>query len=61
MPYRVNAELPESVQNNLSENAQNIYREAFNRAYAAYAGEGDRERRSHIIAWAAVKKQAEDC
>lgn len=56
MPYRVNAELPPSVQNHLPEHAQAIYREAFNHAYAAHAGEGDRERRSHMIAWGAVKR-----
>lgn len=56
MPYRLNAELPPSVQNHLPEHAQDIYREAFNHAYAAHAGEDDRERRSHMIAWAAVKR-----
>jgi len=56
MPYRFNAELPPSVQSHLPEHAQDIYREAFNHAYAAHAGEIDRERRSHMIAWAAVKR-----
>ena len=56
MPYRINAELPPSVQSHLPEHAQDIYREAFNHAYAAHAGEIDRERRSHMIAWAAVKR-----
>ena len=36
--------------------AQDIYREAFNHAYGAHAGEIDREQRSHMIAWAAVKR-----
>ena len=56
MPYRINAELPPSVRRHLPEHAQDIYREAFNHAYAAHAGEIDRERRSHMIAWAAVKR-----
>lgn len=55
MPYQANRDLPDSVRNNLPDHAQDIYREAFNHAYAAHAGEGDRERRSHMIAWAAVK------
>jgi cation transport regulator len=56
MPYRANADLPSSVRNHLPEHAQDIYREAFNHAYRAHAGEADRERRSHMIAWAAVKR-----
>lgn len=56
MPYPVNADLPQSVRNHLPEHAQDIYREAFNHAYAAHAGEIDREQRSHMIAWAAVKR-----
>ena len=56
MPYNVNADLPSSVRNHLPDHAQDIYREAFNHAYAAHAGEADRERRAHMIAWAAVKR-----
>jgi cation transport regulator len=56
MPYRVNTDLPSSVRSHLPEHAQDIYREAFNHAYAARAGEADRERRAHMIAWAAVKR-----
>jgi cation transport regulator len=56
MPYRTNAELPPAVQDHLPEHALDIYREAFNHAYAAHAGEADREKRSHMIAWAAVKR-----
>ena len=55
MPYRANSDLPPSLRSHLPDHAQDIYREAFNHAYAAHAGEGDRERRSHMIAWAAVK------
>jgi len=56
MPYGNNLDLPASVRNHLPEHAQDIYREAFNHAYAAHAGESDREQRSHMIAWAAVKR-----
>jgi cation transport regulator len=56
MPYRSNSDLPPSVRNHLPAHAQDIYREAFNHAYAAHAGESDREERSHKIAWSAVKR-----
>jgi cation transport regulator len=59
MPYRLNTDLPPPVRNHLPAHAQDIYREAFNHAYAAHAGEADRERRSHMIAWAAVKRTFE--
>jgi cation transport regulator len=55
MPYRTNAELPSRVRKHLPERAQHIFREAFNHAYAAHAGEQDREMRAHMIAWSAVK------
>jgi cation transport regulator len=44
------------VRNHLPDHAQDIYREAFNHAFTAQAGEPDRERRAHMIAWAAVKR-----
>jgi cation transport regulator len=56
MPYRINHDLPPSVRSHLPDHAQDIYREAFNHAFRAHAGEADRERRAHMIAWAAVKK-----
>ena len=56
MPYAVNTELPASVRNHLPGHAQDIYRAAFNHAYAAHAGEPDQEKRAHMIAWAAVKR-----
>jgi cation transport regulator len=56
MPYRVNSDLPSSVRNYLRGHAQGIYREAFNHAFAAHASEVDREKRAHMIAWAAVKR-----
>jgi cation transport regulator len=56
MPYRNNFDLPVSVRNHLPPHAQDIYREAYNHAYGAHAGEIDREQRAHMIAWAAVKR-----
>lgn len=56
MPYRVNSDLPPRVRSHLPERAQDIYREAFNHAYAAHAGDREREKRAHMIGWAAVKR-----
>lgn len=56
MPYRSNSDLPPSVRNHLPGHAQDIYREAFNHAYAAHEGESDQEERAHRIAWGAVKR-----
>ena len=56
MPYASNDDLPPSVRAHLPPHAQDIYREAFNHAYRAHAGEADREKRAHMIAWAAVKR-----
>ncbi|HXQ82907.1 MAG TPA: ChaB family protein [Xanthobacteraceae bacterium] len=56
MPYRTNADLPHSVSAHLPEHAQDIYREAFNHAWTAHAGEGRQEEAAHRIAWAAVKR-----
>ena len=53
MPYRTNADLPFPVRSHLPPHAQDIYREAFNHAYASHLGE---ETRAHRIAWGAVKR-----
>ena len=55
MPYRVSSDLPPSVRNHLPEHAQDIYREAFNHASRPMPA-NDREKRAHMIAWAAVKR-----
>ncbi len=55
MPYRTNDDLPLSVKSHLPPHAQDIYREAFNHAFAAHAGEQRQEEAAHRIAWAAVK------
>jgi cation transport regulator len=56
MPYRENSELPSSVRHHLPSHAQDIYREAFNHAFAAHDGDGRQEEAAHRIAWAAVKR-----
>jgi cation transport regulator len=53
MPYATNEQLPPSVQRHLPPHAQDIFREAFNRAYEDYVGD---EPRAFRIAWAAVKR-----
>ena len=59
MPYRVNADLPPSVRGHLPEHAQDIFREAFNRAYAEHEGDLRQEEAAFRIAWAAVKRRYE--
>lgn len=56
MPYRTNADLPPPVRHALPEHAQDIYREAFNHAFAAHTGDPRQEEAAHRIAWAAVKR-----
>jgi len=64
MPYRSNQDLPDNVRNVLPEHAQDIYREAFNRAYEEYQDPQKRrdsresaEEISHKVAWSAVKSK----
>jgi cation transport regulator len=59
MPYRVNDDLPPSVRNHLPERAQDIFREAFNHAFAAHEGDPRQEEAAFRIAWAAVKRRYE--
>jgi cation transport regulator len=56
MPYASNADLPETLQRRLPGHAQDIYRSAFNNAYAAHEHDPRREEAAHRIAWAAVKR-----
>lgn len=56
MPYATIADLPESLRRHLPDHAQDIYRAAFNHAYAAHADDPRREEAAHRIAWAAVKR-----
>jgi cation transport regulator len=55
MPYRTNTDLPASVRGHLPAHAQDIYREAFNHAFASHAGDIRQEEIAHRTAWAAVK------
>jgi cation transport regulator len=56
MPYRTNADLPPPVRNHLPPHAQDIYREAFNHAFASHAGDRRQEEIAHRTAWSAVKR-----
>lgn len=64
MPYKNNADLPESVRDNLPEHAQTIFREAFNNAHEQYKDPKKRENPDESsetvamkVAWAAVKHE----
>lgn len=57
MPYASNADLPSPIRHALPAHAQDIYRAAFNSAFASYADSGRREEIAHRVAWAAVKKR----
>ncbi|HET8818372.1 MAG TPA: putative cation transport regulator ChaB [Xanthomonadaceae bacterium] len=65
MPYDRITELPDSVRDNMPKHAQEIYKEAFNSAYAQYdkpserRGDSSREETAHKVAWSAVKKDYE--
>jgi cation transport regulator len=56
MPYRSNIDLPPPVQRDLPPHAQEIYREAFNHAFAAHAHDPRQKEAAHRITWAAVKR-----
>jgi cation transport regulator len=56
MSYRSNFDLPASVRRHLPPHAQDIYREAFNHAFAAHANDLRQEEAAHRIAWGAVKR-----
>jgi len=56
MPYATNADLPPSVRRHLPAHAQDVYRAAFNHAFAEHAGEARQEEAARRIAWAAVKR-----
>jgi cation transport regulator len=56
MPYETNEDLPSSVAGHLPPHAQDIYRAAFNNAWAAHVGDPRQEEAAHRIAWAAVKR-----
>ena len=47
---------PHLVRHHLPRRAQDLYREAFNDAWASYARDQRREEIAHRTAWAAVKR-----
>ena len=55
----MNADLLPSVRSHLPEPAQDIFREAFNHAYAAHARDPRQEEAAFRIAWAAVERTYE--
>jgi cation transport regulator len=59
MPYPTIDDLPESLRAHLPEHAQEIFRAAFNNAWARYRAlpPDALEERAHRIAWAAVKRR----
>ena len=59
VPYSTNFDLPASVRDHLPEHAQDIFRAAFNSAYAEHANDPRQEEAAFRIAWAAVKKHYE--
>lgn len=59
MPYASNADLPDAVSRHLPQHAQDIFREAFNHAYAEYGADPQHEERAFRVAWAAVKRTYE--
>lgn len=56
MPYASNEDLPPAVRAHLPPHAQEVFRHAFNRAYARYRGD---DAAAFRVAWAAVKKKYE--
>jgi len=56
MPYRSNHDLPMPVRSHLPAHAQDIYRAAFNHAFAAHRDDPRQEEIAHRTAWAAVKR-----
>lgn len=59
MPYSANEDLPDSVRAHLPPHAQDIFRAAFNNAWASYGAREPqrREEIAHRVAWAAVKRR----
>jgi cation transport regulator len=56
MPYQTNADLPGPIRRHLPPHAQDIFRAAFNHAFAAHLDDPRRDEAAHRIAWAAVKR-----
>ena len=65
MPYETLTDLPDSVRDNLTKHAQEIYQAAFNSAWEQYdqpeerRDDASREETAHKVAWSAVKQEYE--
>jgi cation transport regulator len=61
MPYASNDDLPRAVRLHLPDEAQDIYRKAFNAAWRTYGARepARREEIAHRVAWSAVKRRYE--
>jgi cation transport regulator len=57
LPYAGSDDLPERLRRTLPPHAQDIFRAAFNNAFASYANSARREEIAHRVAWAAVKRR----
>jgi cation transport regulator len=59
MPYASKEDLPSALRAHLPPHAQDIFRAAFNNAWATYGAHqpSRREEIAHRIAWAAVKRR----
>jgi cation transport regulator len=59
MPFQSLTDLPASLRSRLPAHAQEIFRAAFNNAWATYTMSSSHEREGlcHRIAWSAVKKK----
>ena len=61
MPYERNRALPKPIRDHLPQDAQTVYRKAYNGAWEQYSqagkrrGNATREEAAHRVAWAAVK------
>jgi cation transport regulator len=56
MPYATNDDLPAGVREHPPAHAQDIFRAAFNHAFADHAGDPRQEEAARRIAWATVKR-----
>ncbi len=56
MPYASNFDLPVSVRSHLPDQAQDIFRAAFNNAFESQQSDPRHEKIAHRIAWSAVKR-----
>ena len=55
MPYKSNKDLPNSISDHLTTDAQTLFREVFNKAYEEYKNEES----AFKVAWSVVKKKYE--